>query len=792
MNGTHGVGNAKVSVGRALAVLLGLAALCLASPTLLAQPAPDRKLIANVYFEGVRSLPADKALLYIESKPGQAYSDAVAQKDIERLAASHLCKPIDVRTTPTGDGRVNVIFVVREFRAIVKEVVFKHAKHTDVKELQNMTRIRRGMPLDPTLNQLACYEIQDHLRNQGYYFANVTLEEGYDENHDRVVFNITEGKVVRVRSIHFVGQNELATEARLRTQIDTAKAFLGSFGGKFSPKLVDLDVFKLEEYYRNNGYLKAHVSRELQFSDDFGMVDIIFHIQEGVRYHMQDWSLVGSKHFSSEELGGIVTLKKGEYFNATDIHKNTTYLTDYITYRGYQADVKMIPTEVPDAPGLMRAQFIVEEKERAYVGQVLIVGNSVTQDRVIRRVLAGIQPGQILRYPELRVAERDLARLNIFEMKPDQGIRPTVQVLDSPGPFKDILVKVEETRTGSLMLGAGINSDLGFMGSIVLNERNFDIFRFPTSFADIWEGKAFRGAGQDFRIEAVPGIYMQRYSVSLREPFLFDQPFSFMTSIYYRDQIMGIDEQDYTEGRVGTRMSLGHQFTKEIGGTVGIRIEDVDINSINPNGPPDYFAAHGHNTLIAPGLTVFWDRRDSFMRPTEGGKIEFQYEQVFGTASFPLLNLEGTHYFTLWQRPDGSGKHVLALRSQVSFAGTNTPVYERFFAGGYTTIRGFEFRGVGPNVNGFMVGGTFQFMNSMEYQIPIRANDNLYLVGFIDSGTVESRIGIHDYRVSAGFGMRITVPMLGPVPIALDFGFPIVKANTDRTQLFSFWIGMYR
>src|SRR5262249_43924655 len=152
----------------------------------------------------------------------------------------------------------------------------------------------------------------------------------------------------------------------------------------------------------------------------------------------------------------------------------------------------------------------------------------------------------------------------------------------------------------------------------------------------------------------------------------FDQPFSLMTSVYYRDQIMGIDEQDYTEGRVGTRISLGHQFSKEIGGTVGIRIEDVDINSINPNGPPDYFAAHGHNTIIAPGLTLFWDRRDSFMRPTEGGKIEFQYEQVFGTASFPLLNLEGTHYFTLWQRPDGSGKHVLALRSQVSFAGTNT------------------------------------------------------------------------------------------------------------------------
>src|SRR5206468_1164324 len=133
-----------------------------------------------------------------------------------------------------------------------------------------------------------------------------------------------------------------------------------------------------------------------------------------------------------------------------------------------------------------------------------------------------------------------------------------------PGPFKDILVKVEETRTGSLMVGAGLNSDNGFVASVVLNERNFDIMRFPTSFADFLEGKAFRGAGQELRIEAVPGQYIQRYSVSVREPFLFDQPYSLMVSGYYRDRIF----DEYTEGRFGTRISLGHQFTKEWGGSV--------------------------------------------------------------------------------------------------------------------------------------------------------------------------------------------------------------------------------
>ncbi|HBI46286.1 MAG TPA: hypothetical protein DDY78_26050, partial [Planctomycetales bacterium] len=126
------------------------------------------------------------------------------------------------------------------------------------------------------------------------------------------------------------------------------------------------------------------------------------------------------------------------------------------------------------------------------------------------------------------------------------------------------------------------------------------------------------------------------------------------------------------------------------------------------------------------------------------------------------------------------------------YAGANTPVYERFYAGGFRSIRGFEFRGVGPDVNGFKVGGDFQVLNSLEYQVPLVAKDAIYAVGFIDSGDVESRVGFKDYRVSAGVGLRIVVPALGQVPIALDFGVPIVKGPNDLKQVFSFWLGFFR
>jgi len=789
MNGANGSNPMKVMCLKDIVWgLLGIAVLFMLVQWGLGQSGPNRAVVADVFINGYRNIPEGKVRQYIYTKPGSQYSYAQVQDDVSRLAASRLFKSIrPVRTESTTDGRVNVIFEVQEHPSVVRDVIYRHAKHVNVKELEGLTKIRRGMPLDKELNRIVCFDLQEHLKRQGYYFANVNLEEGFDESHDRVVFNITEGPKLRIRDIRFVGQNELASSSRLLTQIESRKAFMQSFGGTFHPMMVEEDVIKLENYYKANGYQHVSVSRELQFSDDFQWVDIVFYIKEGPRFRVFDSTVEGTKNFPKEQLASIVTLKNGGYFDANLVNADVRNMTDYIGWRGYQGDVKPVITEVPDRPGEVRVQYVVEDRPISYVGEVYIVGNTVTQDRVIRRML-GLYPGQVLRYPELRIAEQQLSRLNIFEMDPKLGVRPTVQALDNPGPLKDILVKVQETRTGSLMLGAGVNSNNGLVGSIVLNERNFDMFRFPTSFADFFDGKAFRGAGQEFRIEAVPGTQIQRYTVSIREPYLFDRPYSLLVSGYYRDRIF----DEYTEGRYGTRLHLGHQFTKEWGAGLGLRLENVNVSNLPVGAPVDYTQSYGNNLLVAPGLTVTWDTRDSFLRPTEGGKVELSYEQVFGANTFPIFNVEASRYFTTWQRPDGSGKHVLMLRSQFSWAGNDTPVYERFFGGGYMSLRGFEFRGVGPNTNGFMVGGQFQWMNSIEYQIPIRANDNLYFVTFLDTGTVESKIGINDYRVSAGFGLRITVPMMGPVPIALDFGFPIVKSQTDRTQLFSFWIGMYK
>src|SRR5205823_13256117 len=129
------------------------------------------------------------------------------------------------------------------------------------------------------------------------------------------------------------------------------------------------------------------------------------------------------------------------------------------------------------------------------------------------------------------------------------------------------------------------------------------------------------------------------------------------------------------------------------------------------------------------------DWRDSYLRPTEGRLVDIAYEQATDDFNFPLFTVDYNRYWTVWQRADNTGRDELALRSSFGYAGDNTPVFERFYAGGFRSIRGFQFRGVGPDERGYKVGGDFQLLNSLEYQVPVQAGDNVYVVGFGDSGT---------------------------------------------------------
>jgi outer membrane protein assembly factor BamA len=754
----------------------------------------NQTVIKEVLVQGNKGVNNERIMGIVRTRPGGFYNAEQLKKDTEALLATKLFSNVEVRYLSLPNNQVNIYFVVNEYSNIIREVVFKNYRHPrSQSKLEEITELKPGMPLNPAQVHQARTNLLQYYKENGRYFASVVIEEGANYGDSRVVFNITEGPIVKVSAISFTG-NTFATSARLRTQIESGTPILWLIGGVYDPRKVEIDLLKLNEYYKGNGFHEAQIKVENKFLPGMRQVELVYHVHEGARYKIKDIQ-IESKTFDREQLRKMVMSNPNDFYNQGKVDADKERMKAWLGYQGHQVGVQ--EDVIQEGPGLVRVLYqIPEPRPNAQgvqapdrVNRVIIVGNEQTKDRVIRRIL-NLYPGQILTYPDTKIGEFELKRLNIFENDPEKGGPPTIRVLDNDNgsEFKDVVVQVKETPTGSLMFGLGVNSDAGLVGSIILNERNFDIARPPTSLDDIWEYKAFRGGGQEFRLEAVPGTQLQRYTATWRDPMIFDLPYSLGVSGYFFQR----SYNEYLEEREGGRFTFGHQFNRNWSAAATLRIENINVSQVSIFAPPAYTSVQGNNFQVFPGFKVTYDTRDSFLKPTQGFIANAAFEQGLGSFNFPLVNLDATQFFTLWQRPDGSGKHVVALKSMFGYAGPDTPVYERFFAGGFQSLRGWQFRGVGPYINGFNVGGDFMWLNSIEYQIPVRANDQLYFVTFVDSGTVEPNVSLRDYRVAVGAGVRVMIPQLGPVPLALDFGVPLVQGPGDHRQLVSFWVGMFR
>ena len=380
---------------------------------------------------------------------------------------------------------------------------------------------------------------------------------------------------------------------------------------------------------------------------------------------------------------------------------------------------------------------------------------------------------------------------------PDIPFNPNIWPAQvAPAPYqpriRDVPVDViaTEGQTGRFMLGGSVNSDLGVMGNITIEERNFDILKFPRRPGDLFNG-AFRGGGQNFRLEIVPGNQVQRYTVNWTEPNLFGySPFSlsvggFLFSRYYRD---------WKEQRLGGRAMIGYQVDSNLSLSTELRAEDVEIENPRVSTVPRLNRVLGSNDLFTGRVSLIHSTRNSPFLPTEGHYLEMIYDQGFGEFDFPRGQVNFSRYFLIRRRADGTGAQTLTSYHRVGFSGVDTPVFENFFAGGFSTLRGFRFRGASPIEGGVQVGGRFQFIGSLEYMFPITADDMIRMVTFIDYGTIEQDIKLDwkNFRAAPGLGLRVAVPAMGPAPLAFDFAFPVLDATGDQRQIFNFSMGVTR
>lgn len=689
----------------------------------------------------------------------------------------------------------------------------------------------------------------------GFFDVDIQGEAKFSEDRSsvRLQYTIDEGIPFKVRNITLNGCNVLRPQ-QLRATAELRK------GQYFNSMALSKDVDFMRSLYGERGHYFASVVPVPKYTEQPGIVDIVFEIDEDrVRYVRNINIKLEGDHPHTKAVVPLnqFQVEPGDKADPRLIGRGRSRITGSSILENVTVDV--VPVDQNSIMNASSSRNVRGQNGAGYQPSwtdafgdpnaapkpFIGYGHSFPQAATARptKPLPAKEPAPAVSFignsNGPRVIEYSAAKPEqIFNQQAEallvsavqqprdrdmivRGQSPNGQFYDAPAPERgdlvlqgspyneqfqalppgwvDINVSAAEGRTGRLMIGAGVNSDAGIVGSFVWDERNFDLFRPPTKFSDIIEGRAWRGGGQRFRLEAAPGDQVSRYAISWTDPYFLYSDYSLGLSGFYFNRFY----PDWDETRLGGRITLGKQLTPEWSVSGALRLEDVEIN--NPRGTiasggavsvPELEAVRGKNFLSGGEISVSHDTRDSSMLPSEGHFVTGKYEQVFGDFNYSRFELDARQYFTTFRRPDGSGKHVFTLAGNIGYSGDETPVFERYYAGGFQSFRGFAFRGVTPRAGGpgdnISVGGNTQLLGTAEYRIPVTADEMVSMVAFTDFGTVENDFNVDNFRVTVGVGLRVVVPAMGPVPLAFDFGFPVKSAEFDDERIFSFYVGINR
>lgn len=733
----------------------------------------------------------------IRTREGEKFEPATVEEDYQRIYGLRRFSNVEARVEPTQTG-VIVVFEVTEQNQI-REIRFQGNEAVDTEALQNVVNLNVGEAIDSFRISLAKEAIERLYQNKNYPYAQVAINQDELARNGVVVFQVTEGPRVRVRKVRIIG-NQSFTDTRIKNKIKTKSWFPFFSAGTLDLDTVEQDLAAIRQFYEDNGFFDVRVGRKLIVSPDQRQVMVDFLIEEGPRYVVESVSFKGNESVPDAELRENLKLRAGEVYDADLVKRDIREMVKEYSPLGF-IHVPPEPEQNPDylrireerffrqEPGKVDIVYTIAEGRPFRTGRVIVKGNVKTQDKVILREVR-VQPGQLYDSAEVQNATDRIRATNLFTNVTITPIAPA-EAPEGDIPYRDLLVEVTEAQTARFMIGAGISSNSGVAGDITYEQRNFDITNWPSSPGELFSSRAFTGAAQTFRIQLQPGTEISRARVDFIEPWIFDQPYSLGLSAYLAQRV----RPDWSENRVGGRVSLGKRFSDIWSAKITLRGEDVEIADVDDPElrAPEVLELEGHNAITTAGIEIRRDTTDTPILPSTGtittagwehaGALGGEFEFDSFTTGFRAFQ---TIYEDLLDR-----RTILALRADAGFISGDAPFFETFYGGGIGSVRGFRFRGISPRsgIDEDPIGGDFLLTGSLELSFPL-AGDVLRGVVFADAGTVERDLEIGTIRSSVGFGFRLTLPFFGQVPIALDFGFPITKDDQDDTRIFSFSLGV--
>lgn len=745
-------------------------------------------------FQNFRAVSDQFVLNNIQIRGGMDYSPALVDQSVRALYNSGHFEFVEVRVERVPEGGVDVYFDLTSKYTIQRirfngNESFSDGRLASKAEIAEEQTLESGMPLDEYEVSLVADAIAAYYVKKGYPDVAVEYRILRDDStgYAEVNYDIDEGGGVRIKRISFEG-NEVFRDKVLRKQMETKKVNLISWitgSGKYDETQFKEDLESLREFYRDKGYLDSKIEEsdvDIQFLNEKD-IHITIPVFEGNLYLLGDLAVENNTVYTDGELLEDVGVRPGQQFSPQAVDDAASTITDYYTRNGY-LDTRVRAERVPNMENRrIDVVFRVRESEKFYLESIRIDGNTKSKAQVLIRELA-LRPGDVFDLKRMEVSESRLRNTSYFE---DVKLNP--EPSDIPGR-KDLGITVREGRTGSFTFGAGFGSVESASVFFEVSQGNFDLFNWRSGF---------QGDGQKFRFRASLGTRSNQLSVSFIEPWLFEQRLEFGVEVYRSES--DFNSSDYDELRTGFELFLRRRLFELVEGRLSYRMELVEIFDVAggpgvvPDGVADVFqAAEGEELVSKVGFTLLRDNRDNLIFTRSGSRTSIlnEYAGLGGDVNYYKFEAKTAQYIPTFD----TFEQTLSVLGRIGTAvptgsDDNVPFYDRFYLGGPQTLRGFDFRDIGPrdpDDSNESVGGNTYSMVSFEYMF--RVAEPLGLVVFYDWGYVNADdfdFSASNYADNWGVGARIL--LLGS-PLQLDYGIPITSPDgTDGGAQFQFSFG---
>jgi outer membrane protein insertion porin family len=732
-------------------------------------------LIHSVVITGNHLVEESTIRYYLTTKAGQPFSVSSIREDIHKLYSLGFFDDIKV-DTEEFEGRLIVTFVVKEKPSISK-VTVEGAKEVSEGDIYKALTVRPNTIVNKKQIHESVEKVKSIYEEKGFYFAKVDYQvRELGERQVEVLFRISEGGKYKIKEIAFRGNAHLS-DRQLRKVMETKQASLWnrikSFGktGQLVKEKLDKDTKRIYALYAMHGFIEAEVKKPvIKLSKERRGIVITLPVVEGKQYKVGKVAIITDEKFPTSQLRKTLNLNEGDIFNAPAMADKVRRLTDYFTERGFAfADINPRVDRRPE-DNLVDVMLVVEKGDRVNFGRVDIRGNDRTRDKVIRREVA-FQEGALYDSSLIRKSRSRLRRLDYFsEVEIGSQRRPGEKLVDME-------VKVKEKQTGSFSGGGGFSSQQGVFMVGRITQRN--LF----------------GRGWKLTGEGVIGTERSDISLRFTEPHLLDTKVGATVEVVKRFQNFDTFNIDTRSGA----LSFGYPLSDDLSVALGYSYEKNELTGLKLTSAAQQALGVQTGKFITSALlpSLAYSTIDNPRRPVKGVRLTFRNKFSAGFLGSDLDYYRGvldTRYYHPLPKTLLAFKTapILMLRNMLGFAtgfgSDELPIYERFFLGGGRSLRGFNFRDVGPKVDfGSPLGGTSAFLASAEVSFPLASI--MEAVFFVDAGNVfleGETMDITNLRYSIGPGLRANTPF---GPIAVFWGFKLNKKASEKSSEFHFDLG---